>query len=304
MSREWQGRVFDLEDLRIFLEISEAGGISPAAARLGVSKSVVSRKLSKLEREIGAQLLTRNTRGSNLTAAGETFRAHAARAYAELIEAQEAIKPGGLIRGRLRLAAPVTFGSTHIAPVLAELALRNPQLAVHTTYSDRYVDLIAEGFDAGIRIGFLKDSALIVRQITPFYGKIVASPDYIARRGHPTSIEDLTSHDAITQGIDTWRLLDGEKTVLARPRGRFRADSADAIAAAAVAGLGLANLPDFLTERHLAAGTLVPVLVDHPIPAAGIYIVWPPSAQPSRAVQALTDLMLAAFGKGRWSRRD
>lgn len=290
--------MFDLDDLRTFFEIADAGGISPAAERLGISKSVVSRKLIKLEREIGTQLLSRSTRASSLTAAGEIFRQQAGRAYADLLEAQDAIRPGGDIRGRLRLAAPVTFGSTHISPILAQLALQNPRLTIETTYSDKFVDLLAEGFDAGIRVGFLRDSALVARQIAPFRGKIVASPGYIERRGHPSSIDELRTHDAIIQGGDVWHLTDGDKTVHVRPRGRFKADSAEAIVAATVAGLGLASLPDFITDSYIAAGTLVPVLENHPIPTAGIYIVRPPSAQPSRALQALTELMLSHFANG------
>jgi DNA-binding transcriptional LysR family regulator len=137
----------DIEDLRTFVEVADAGGVSPAARRLGVAKSIVSRRLVRIEAELGVQLLARTTRGAALTDAGTTFREHAARACAEIDAARESILPSGDLRGRLRIAAPLSFGPTHFASVLAEMARRHPQLHVHTAYSDRFVDLVAEGFD-------------------------------------------------------------------------------------------------------------------------------------------------------------
>jgi len=123
----------DLEDLQTFVEVAGAGGVSPAARRLGVSKSIVSRRLSRLEAELGIQLLARTTRGAALTEAGTTFRDHAARICAEIDVARETILPAGNLRGRLRIAAPLSFGLTHLAPVLAELARRHPLLSVHAS---------------------------------------------------------------------------------------------------------------------------------------------------------------------------
>ena len=134
----------DIDDLRTFVEVADAGGITSAALRLGVSKSMVSRRLARLEAELGVQLLARSTRGASLTEAGATFRDHAARASAEIDAARDAILPTGDLSGRLRVAAPLTFGPTHFAAVFADMALRHPQLQIQTSYSDRFVDLIAE----------------------------------------------------------------------------------------------------------------------------------------------------------------
>src|SRR6201996_8072398 len=169
----------DIEDVRTFVDVADAGGVSPAARRLGVSKSIVSRRLFRLEAELGVQLLARTTRGAALTEAGVTFRAHAARVCAEIDIARETILPSGDLRGRLRIAAPLSFGPTHLAPVLAELAMRHPLLQVHASYSDRFVDIVGEGFDCAVRIGYLSDSNLVARRIAPIHGKLVASPDYI-----------------------------------------------------------------------------------------------------------------------------
>src|ERR1700688_437315 len=137
--------MFDLEDLRTFVEVADAGGLTPAARRLGLSKSIVSRRLVRLEETLGVQLLSRTTHGAALTEAGATFREHAARVAAELDAAQEAISPAGDLRGLLRIAAPLSFGPMHLAPVFAELARRHPLLHVRTVYSDRFVDLVSEG---------------------------------------------------------------------------------------------------------------------------------------------------------------
>src|SRR5712664_3408950 len=137
----------DLEDLRTFVDVADAGGVSAAARRLGVSKSIVSRRLFRLESELGVQLLARTTRGAALTEAGVTFRDHAAKVCAELDIARETILPAGDLHGRLRIAAPLSFGPTYLAPAFAELARRHPFLHVHTCYSDRFADLIREGFD-------------------------------------------------------------------------------------------------------------------------------------------------------------
>ena len=287
----------DIEELRTFVEVADAGGVSPAARRLGVSKSLVSRQLARLEAELGVQLLARTTRGAALTEAGVTFRDHAERACAEIDAARELFLPDGELRGRLRVAAPLTFGPTHLAPVLADMAQRHPQLHIHTSYSDRFVDLITEGFDCAIRIGYLQDSSLIARHVGPIYGKLVASPDYIKRHGLPGKPEELAVHQALMQGTEAWQFMDGEQIVTVRPQGRFKADNGTALIAAALAGVGIAWLPDGLTDQYMASGALVPVMTRHPPPPAGLYVIRPPSQHPARKVRVLTELLIECFGQ-------
>jgi DNA-binding transcriptional LysR family regulator len=286
----------DLEDLQTFVDVADAGGVSSAARRLGVSKSIVSRRLFRLEAELGIQLLARTTRGAALTEAGVTFREYAARACAEIDVARETILPAGELRGRLRIAAPLTFGTTHLAPVLAELARRHPLLHVHAYYSDRFVDLVGEGFDCGVRVGYLQDSNLIARRIGPICGKLVASPDYIKAHGAPETPDELLTHQTVMQGTETWQFMDGDRTIAIHPQGRFKADSGTALAAAAAAGLGIASLPDFITETYLASGALVPVMTRYPLPEAGIFVVRPPGQHPARKVRVLTELLIEHFG--------
>ncbi|WP_076999327.1 LysR family transcriptional regulator [Variovorax sp. KK3] len=282
----------DIEDLRTFVEVAHAGGVSPAAVRLGISKSIVSRRLVRLEGELGVQLLARSTRGAALTEAGATFRDHAARVCAEIDTAIETIRPSGELRGRLRIAVPLTFGPTHFAPMLAEWARRHPLLQLQTCYSDRFVDLIAEGYDCAIRVGYLEDSNLIARRVGPIYGKLVASPGYVSKHGAPETPDELSGHEALMQGTEAWQLMDGDRIISVRPQGRFKADNGTALVAAAVAGIGIAYLPDWLTHEYVASGALVPIMERYPPPPAGAYVVRPPGQHPARKIRVLTEFLI------------
>jgi DNA-binding transcriptional LysR family regulator len=290
--------MLDLEDLSTFVEVADAGGVTAAARRLGLPKSIVSRRLVRLEQHLGAQLLARTTRGAALTEAGASFREYAARLVAEFDVAREAISPEGDVCGRLRIAAPLTFGPTHLAPVLAEFARRHPKLQVHAAYGDRFVDLVGEGFDAAVRLGYLPDSNLVARRIAPLRGKCVASPDYVKAHGAPRTPEELMEHECLMQGTEPWRFILNGNTITVRPQGRFKADNGVALAAAAVAGLGIAALPDLLVDAHITAGALEQVLTDCPVPEAGLYLVRPPGEFAPRKVRALIDILVERFGNG------
>ncbi|TPI66947.1 LysR family transcriptional regulator [Mesorhizobium sp. B3-1-3] len=285
----------NIEDLQTFVAVADAGGVSAAARRLGVSKSIVSRRLFRIEAELGVQLLARTTRGAALTEAGITFRDHAARASAEIDTARETILPSGDLRGRLRVAMPLTFGPTHFAPVLAEMARQHPRLHIQTSYSDRFVDLIAEGFDCAIRGAYLQDSNLIAQRVGPIHGKLVASPDYIKAHGSPETLDELVTHQALMQGTEAWQFMDGSKIVTVQPQGKFKADSATALAAAAAAGLGIAWLPDCITYEYVVSGALVPIMTRYPVPPGAAYVVRPPGQHPARKVRVLTEMLTEYF---------
>ena len=259
-------------------------------------KSIVSRRLARLEEDLGIQLLARTTRGAALTEAGAIFRDHAARVCAEIDIARETILPAGALRGRLRIAAPLSFGPTHFAPVLATLAQRHPQLQVQASYTDRFVDLIAEGFDCAIRVGHLTDSSLLARRVGSTTAKYVASPEYIRKHGAPETPEDFVTHEVVMQGTETWMAMDGDKIIPMKPQGRFKADNAVALVAAALAGIGLAGVPEELISDHLASGALVPVMPGYPPPDLGIYIIRPPGRNPARKIRVLTEMLIECYG--------
>lgn len=286
----------DIDDLRTFVEVIDAGGVSAASRRLGVSKSMVSRRLVRLEEDLGIQLLARTTRGAAVTEAGSTFRDYAARVITEIDAARETILPTGELRGRLRIAAPLSFGPTHFAPVLAELAERHPELHVHACYTDRHVDMIAEGFDCAIRVGRLTDSNLVARKVGPLYSKYVATPAYIKKHGFPETPEELVTHQAVMQGTETWPVLVDGKEVDIRPRGRFKADNGVALVAAALRGLGVAVLPLELIREHLESGALVELMPRFPVPVYGFYVVRPPGQHTSRKIRVLTEMLIECFG--------
>jgi len=292
-----QERKVDIEELRTFVEVADAGGITAAAARLGVAKSIVSRRLIKLEAELGVQLLARTTRGASLTEAGATFRDYADRVCNEMDVAQETLLPEGELRGRMRVAAPLSFGPTHFAPVLAEMASQHPKLHIQTCYSDQFVDLVAGGYDCAIRLGHLANSNLVARRVGPVNGSLVASPAYIATHGAPRTLDELMDHEALMQGTETWQLMDGDKVVSIRPQGRFKADNGIALVAAALAGLGIGYLPIALTRPHLASGALVTVMPQHPTKPAGAYVVRPPGQHPTRKIRVLTEMLTDYFSK-------
>ncbi|PYE21792.1 DNA-binding transcriptional LysR family regulator [Rhizobium sp. PP-F2F-G20b] len=288
----------NIEDLRTFVEVADSGGVTAASLRLGISKSMVSRRLLRLEKEMGVQLLARSTRGASVTEAGATFRDYAARVCAEIDVARDTILPAGELRGRFRVAAPLTFGPTHFADVISKMALRHPHLQIQTCYSDRFVDLISEGYDCAIRVGTLQDSNLIARRIGPIFGSFVASPDYIKVNGSPQTPDELIEHQALMQGTETWQVVDGDKIVSVRPQGRFKADNGVALAVAATAGLGIAALPDDLIKTHLDSGALVRVMTRHPPPPAAIFVVRPPGQLPVPKVRVLTEMLIECFGEG------
>lgn len=177
------------------------------------------------------------------------------------------------------------------------MAQRHPQLQIQTCYTDRISDLIAEGFDFAIRLGYLQDSNLIAKRVGPFYGMAVASPDHIKSYGSPDTPEQLLSHQALMQGTEAWHFMDGNKTITIRPQGRFKADNGSALVAAALAGLGIAYLPDGLIRDHLATGALVPVMTRYPAAPAAVYVVRPPGQHPARKIGVLTETLIEYFEK-------
>ena len=231
------------EDLEIFVEVANAGGVSPAARRLGLSKSVVSRRLARLEAELGVQLIARTTRGAALTEAGVRFREHAERITGQVEAAQDSVRPEGDLRGRFRVALPVTFGPTLFAPILTQMAAENPRLHVQASYSDRFIDLVGEGFDCAVRVGYLADSSLVARRVGVIHGRLVASPAYLARHGALETLEQLLDHDMLMQGTEAWQFMDGDDVVTVQPQGRFKADNAEALVVAVLAGVGIWMFP-------------------------------------------------------------
>jgi DNA-binding transcriptional LysR family regulator len=292
--------MMSIEDLTSFVEVVESGGFQRAAKRLGISKSMVSRRIARLEAELGTRLVRRTTHGISPTEAGLELKARSEKILAALEEARDAVaKEADGVAGRLRLSVPLTFGMRHVAPVLAEMARQHPRLELDVSFSDRLVDLIGERFDAAIRIGNLEDSSLIARRIGPVRPVLVASPDYLARHGRPSEPGDLAGHECIIytgRTVNEWRFGVGKRSISVRPEGRLRSDSGDAILQWAIAGLGIAELPSFLISDALESGELEPLLLEYPTPEFGIYVLRPPGPYVSGKVRLLIDTLVERFG--------
>lgn len=291
----------ELDDVRAFVEVVEAGGFSRAGERLGISKSLLSRRLARLEAQLGVPLLARTTRGVSITDAGSRFKPHADRMVAEMQAGMDAISAGCGASGLLRVAAPLSFGLMHVAPLLAELALAHPRLEIRASYSDRDVDIIGEGYDVAIRLGHLADSSLVAKRIGPVHGILVASPAYLAKAPPLERLEDMDRHECVRQGDEAWRLIDQGREVTVRPRGRFVADNGQAVLTAVLAGLGIGRLPAFLAGPHVGKGDLVWVLRGCPVPEAAIHLLRPPPAsQMPIKLKVLADALLERFGSRNW----
>jgi DNA-binding transcriptional LysR family regulator len=295
----------ELEALRFFVEVVDSGGFNRAADRLGVSKSVVSRRIARMESALGARLLSRTTRGIALTDAGAEFKARAEGILSDYEEAREAVaRRGGEVVGLLRLSVPLSFGVRHVAPVLAELAARHPRLELDVSYTDRLVDIIGERFDAAVRIGTMEDSSLVARRLAPVRAVVVASPAYLARNGTPATPADLAAHACLLytgSRQPDWQFHSGKRLVSVRPKGRLRSDSGEAIVQWALAGQGVALVPTFLVPDEIAGGALVPLLLDYPTPEFGVYIVRPPGSYVPGKVRVLIDTLAERFsGPPRW----
>ena len=186
----------ELDDIRAFVEVLELGGFGRAAKQLGVSKSIVSRRISRLEVRAWHQASQPDDPGISPTEAGLEFKARTERILVDLEEARETVaNRAGEVVGRLRISLPVAFGLRHVAPLLNGLMRLHPKLEIEASYTDRFVDLVGERLDAAIRIGELKDLTLIARRFASGHSAIVASPAYLARHGRPETPEDLGNHE-------------------------------------------------------------------------------------------------------------
>jgi DNA-binding transcriptional LysR family regulator len=291
----------DLMDVLAFVRVVETGSFARAAERLALSKPAVSRRVARLERQLGAQLLTRSARGARPTEIGQAYHARAAHILAELDSAREVVAEAVTqVTGTIRLSAPVTFGAQYLGPALARFALDHPRVELDVSLDDRVVDLIGGGFDLALRIGRLRDSSLVARRLAPIRGIAVASPDYLDRRGRPERPADLQSHDLLFYANavtgDQWRFRVGKAWEVVRGRGRFRADNGELLREAAIAGLGVAVMPSFIAAPGIRSGALEVILTDHPMDEFGLHAVMPPGRASTARIRALIAFLAGWFG--------
>jgi len=297
------------DDLEAFVAVVETGSFTQAAERLGLAKSAISRRVSALESRLGVELLRRTTRRLDLTDTGHGFYERSARLLADLDEAESAAAQShGELRGKLKVALPVSFGVRHVCVPVAEFSHRHPELYFELDLNDRRVDLLEEGADLALRIGRLEDSSLIARRLFDARTALVASPDYLDRHGVPAEPADLAEHRCLVYSNlpepRRWvcRDSDGE-AVAVTVTPAMSASNGDFLARMALEGQGIAMQPTFIVGDAIAEGRLVSLLDRYAWPVTPAYAVYPPTRHLSFRVRAFIDFLAEYFsGTPVWDR--
>ena len=298
-------RLPDFEGLAIFAKVVELRSFVAAASELSLSKATVSKAVTRLEERLGARLFNRTSRRLALTDAGQKLAERAARLLADGEAAEnEALAQSVAPRGLVRFAVPMTFGVRAIAPILPQFLEQYPDVSIDMHLSDAMVDLIGEGFDAGLRIASLPDSSLIARRLCAMPRYTVASPAYLERYGRPTHPMHLAQHRCLgyaylsTAGVWNYTNSAGEQASV-RPAGPLRVNNGEALMPALLAGLGIADVPEFIVGDAIASGEVEVILKDWKQTEGSVHLVTPPGGPRPARVEVLADFLTKQFAKGK-----
>jgi DNA-binding transcriptional LysR family regulator len=295
------------QSIAAFARVVEAGSFAGAASRLGVSVSSVSRLVAELETHLGVRLLNRTTRRISLTEAGRAFHERSIQLLADLEEAEASASEGAAVpRGTLRLSCPVSFGTEHLAPAVAQFMRKFPTVKVEVEASDRIVDLVDEGFDAAVRIGAVRGQNLVARRVGSTRLICCASPAYLAAHGEPRTPGDLAKHACLLYQYapqrDTWSFTDkhGEESRV-RLSGPAYANNGAFLSALARDGIGIAYEPDFIVADDIRAKRLVAILRGYTGTIGAISVVYASRRHLSAKVRAFSDFLAQYFAGTDWS---
>ncbi len=297
-----------LECERMFAAVMETRSFAEAARRLGTSSGQASKLVSRLEADLGVRLLNRTTRALSPTEVGQAYYERIRVVIEELDALGEAVKNrSGSVSGRLKLTAPLSFGTKQLTPALVDFAARYPEVSLDVSFSDRVVNLVDEGFDAAVRIGHQSDASIVARKLCLSRIVVVASPAYLAQHGTPAAPQDLARHDCVIdtnfKDRDSWHFRDGSTPVTVNVRGRIFLSNADACVASAEAGLGIAQVPSFVAGDAIHGKRLVPLLRGFEPPSVPVQAVYPPGRHLALKVRALVDFLAERFrGEPEWDK--
>ncbi len=291
-----------LAEIEALVAVVESGTFSAAGERLGLAKSVISRRVSQLEQRLGSRLLHRTTRRLSLTDAGRDLYQRAVQILADLDDAEQGVSSASTeLRGTLKVAAPLSFGLAHLSTALTDFLERHPAIEVNLDLNDRNINLVEEGFDVAVRIGELQDSTLVARRLGTSRTVTCASRAYLDRHGEPLHPNELQRHIGLQYSNISykqhWQFVtrDG-RTLQAQPQIRMRANNGEVLAAAAVAGMGITTAPTFILGPYLREGKLQPILRDYRRPSVGIFAVTPPGRLLPQRVQRFIEFLSGRFG--------
>jgi DNA-binding transcriptional LysR family regulator len=296
----------DFEGLAMFAKVAEERSFAAAARALGVSVATVSRGVARLEERLGARLLNRTSRQLALTEFGRTIADSALKIYREAEEAEGAAREmSARPRGLVRLAVPMSFGLRWVAPLMPAFFRDYPDVKVDLHLSDATVDLVGQGFDAALRIAVLPDSSLVARKLCPVAQLVVAAPGYLQNRGTPRHPSDLADHPCLGYAYrarsDVWRFTNAEgEEVVVKPEGPLRVTNSDALLPTVLAGLAIAEFPEFIAADHVRAGQLVPILEDWSLARGGLYFVTPSARTRPAKVEALAEFFVRHLSSPSW----
>ena len=296
----------DFEGLAMFSKVAEEGSFAAAARATNVSVATVSRAVARLEDRLGARLFNRTSRQLALTGFGKTICERAGDIYRQAEEVENVAREMSVQpRGLVRLAVPMSFGLRWVAPLLPEFFRAYPEVSIDLHLSDASVELVADGFDAALRIAALPDSSLVARRLCAVTQYLVASPDYLKREGHPKHPLELVNRPCLSYAYrarsDVWRFTNDvgdEESIV--PTGPLRVTNSDALMPTLLDGLAIAELPEFIAGEYLSDGQLEAILTDWSLTKGGLYFVTPSARSRPAKVRALSDFFAAHLSDPSW----
>ncbi|MDN3611907.1 LysR family transcriptional regulator [Vibrio ostreicida] len=280
-----------------FVAVVETHSFTAAARKLNTSVAQISRRVSALEERMAVKLLNRTTRKVSVTEVGQVYYQQCKHlveglALAELAVTDMQSSP----RGRLKITAPVTYGETHLAPLLHQFLERYPQVDLELNLTNQKIDIIDMGIDVAIRLGRLDDSSLVAKRLSERQLYVCGSPDYLARYGEPHTLSELAHHQCLVGSVDYWRFDENHREISLRVNGRIHCNSGSALLDAAKRGLGLVQLPDYYVKQGLNSGQLVEVLCDYRARREGIWALYPQNRHLSPKVRLLIEFLAEHLG--------
>ena len=290
-----------LSGMEVFVRVVQLGGFTPAAAESGISTTMVSNHIKGLERRLGAKLLNRTTRRQSLTEIGARYYSQCLDVLARIEAAEsEAMAMHSRPRGRLKISAPVTLGSQLLTPIFADYLREHPDVEIDLLLNDRIVDLADEGFDAAFRFGELRDSGIVARRLRNLGRTICAAPNYLAHHGTPTKPDDLAKHNCLAfryvQPETEWVFHHASGDQHVPVKGQMTVNNGPALLAAALAGAGIAMLPDYLTATDIQAGRLVQLFSEYDFSRAPLHLVYLPDRQMTPKMRSFVEFVFARIG--------